>query len=228
MEPWSGGSLFDALIREAFGGVVQRSGNAAPGPDGVPLQLGGVRVRRHEVRWAAWSSRSWRGCALRQSLGDSRMVFIPHVRESMSLGSGRVVAAAGDLRPLILSNAGKRFVASFASVVLWQAGAVYCTPAQFGFVAERQSVLLLEAPELRDVRCSNDGGLIFVDVRVAFPSVRHRWIGMGLQHIRLPEPLRRLSDSLYRARYVAISVAAAAPMMIHMRCGIRQCCPASG
>lgn len=103
-----------------------------------------------------------------------------------------------------------------------------CSAAQFGFVAERQLgdvVLLLEPSAIQSARRLNDGGLIFVDVRAASPSMRLERV---LDHLHLPAPICCLLDSFNRGTYATISMGAAVAVKIHMPSGIRQGRPASG
>lgn len=101
--------------------------------------------------------------------GASRMVFVPRARGAVSLGHGEVATMAGDRRPLSLSSTDNRPIASFVGVVLRQAASEWCSSAQLG-----DAVMLLE-PALHGVRRSDSGGLFFINLRAAFPSVRRRW-----------------------------------------------------
>lgn len=206
------------LTWQAFGSlgeVVRRSGNAAPGPHGVP--------------WAGWrrASPSARFLLLdvtagvRPSVwfGDTRMVFIPKVRWSAGSGRGEVATAAADWRPLSLSwrpSPTLRCGRKRRSVANAQCGCV----AGLHF---SDGVLLPEAPLLYGVRRSSDGGCC--SSSTALLDVRNHWLEEVLEHMRLQAPTRRLLDSMYKGTCAAIFMGAAAPGTILVRSGIRQGCP---
>lgn len=163
--------------------------------------------------------------------GAARMVLIPKARGAVRVGPREVAAAPADLRPLSLSNTDNKLIAPFANAALRMAAAQCCSPAHFGFVAERQlgdAVLIPEASALHGVRRSSSGGLIFVDFLAAFPSVRRRWIRRVLEVMGVPGQARRLVESLYLDTFALVAVGAAEPVPIRVLSGIRQGCPASG
>lgn len=67
-----------------------------------------------------------------------------------------------------------------------------------------------------------------VCILTAFPSFRHRWTQRVLETMGIHGPVWRLIEGVCQSTYALVATGAVEPLVLHMRSGIRQACPASG
>lgn len=228
---WEGALRASLLDEDRLLGMVGRTGNRAPGPDGVPYAAWRrvpLRVRRLLIdAYRAMLS----GATPPMQFGVSTLCFIPKASGPVPLSAGAVTASPGNLRPLTLPNTDNKIVAMFANGTLRIIAGQCCMDKELGFVEGRQlgnAVLLLEAAAMNGMRHRREGGLIFLDFKAAFPSIRYSWVFAVLRQMGVPESLCVCLAALYATTVAPIGFGTACPCVVRVTAGIRQGCPASG
>ena len=209
--------------------MVGRTGNSSAGPDGISYAA---------WRWApAFCLHALHNSYLDMFAGNlppahfnsTTMVFIPKPSgDPLEKLCSRPPDA---LRPISLASTDNKVIAMAFASTLGEVASRWCSDDQFGFIAGRSiwdAVMLFEAAALHLSRRCGDAGLVFVDFRAAFPSIRHGWIRAALVATGLPQSFIAAFLLLYSEVTAAIRFGNCPPATIPMLSGIRQGCPASG
>jgi hypothetical protein len=214
---------------EEFTSMVSRTGNSAPGPDGIVyaawrLAPACCAKALHELYLDIFA-----GTPPPSGFNNTNMVFIP--KPSGDPLETLCARAPGALRPISLANADNKVIAMAFARPLGDVASRWCSGDQFGFIAGRSiwdAVMLFEAAALHLSRRDADAGLLFIDFRAAFPSILHGWIRQALLATGLPETFVTAFLFLYIDVFAMICFGNGAASWLAMLSGIRQGCPASG
>ncbi len=211
--------------------AIDVTGSSAPGPDGVPY--GAWRSANkacREVLFRILDATLTRNTELPERFNHSHLIFIPkntEVSDEMVIGH-----AAGDLRPLNLSNSDNKLVALALNGRLSELCQLTVAPPQRGFVAGRHledNLLGLEAAAI-SLSATNlkRSAAIFFDFRTAFPSLAHTWIFAVLTRMGIPSYFIHAVRQLYTDCSAMLLFNGAELDSILIESGIKQGCPLSG
>ena len=218
------------LSRDQFIEVAERCSDSAPGPDGIPYSA----WVRSDPRFIDCVHRAYDeildGACLPDDFNDAHMVFLPKGEQD---GDQHGIARLPEsTRPLSLSNAVAKVIASALNASLSQLAARSVSARQRGFVRGRHlldNVLETEASAVHFAKYFGDtSGIILLDIAAAFPSLAHSWIFAVLRAMGVPRFFRRALANLYRKVNVTILFGGIATTGFTARSGIKQGCPASG
>jgi endonuclease/exonuclease/phosphatase family metal-dependent hydrolase len=218
------------LSREQFIEIAERCSDSAPGPDGIPYSA----WVRADPRFIDCVHRAYDelldGARLPDDFNDAHMVFLPKGEQD---GDEHGIARLPEsTRPLSLSNAVAKVVASAMNASLSQMAARTVSSRQRGFVRGRHlldNVLETEASAVHFARFFGDSsGIVLLDLAAAFPSLAHSWIFSVLKKMGVPRFFRRALAKLYRKVNITILFGGSATAGFAAKSGIKQGCPASG
>ena len=218
------------LPREDFITIAERCSDSTPGPDGIPYSA----WVRADPRFVDCVHRAYEelldGASLPDDFNDAHMVFLPKGEQD---GDEHGIARLPEsTRPLSLSNAVAKVIASALNASLSQCAARTVSPRQRGFVRGRHlldNVIETEAAAVHFARFFGDSaGIVLLDLAAAFPSLAHSWIFSVLRKMGVPRFFRRALAKLYRKVNITILFGGIATAGFMASSGIKQGCPASG
>jgi endonuclease/exonuclease/phosphatase family metal-dependent hydrolase len=218
------------LPREEFIAIAQRCTDSAPGPDGIPYSA----WVQADPRFIDCVHRAYDelldGAMLPDDFNDAHMVFLPKGEYDGDVhGIARTPEAT---RPLTLSNAVAKVLASAMNASLSQMAARTVSPRQRGFVRGRNlldNVVETEAAAIHFAQYYGDtSGIALLDLVAAFPSLAHSWIFAVLRRMGVPRFFRRALAKLYRMVNIKILFGGILAAGFTASSGIKQGCPASG
>jgi endonuclease/exonuclease/phosphatase family metal-dependent hydrolase len=218
------------LPRNEFIAIAERCTDSAPGPDGIPYSA----WVQADPRFIDCVHRAYDelldGAMLPDDFNDAHMVFLPKGEYDGDVhGIARTPEAT---RPLTLSNAVAKVLASAMNASLSQMAARTVSPRQRGFVRGRNlldNVVETEAAAIHYAQYYGDtSGIALLDLVAAFPSLAHSWIFAVLRKMGVPRFFRRALAKLYRRVNIMILFGGILADGFAASSGIKQGCPASG
>ena len=217
------------ITEDEFNEICDRTANSAPGPDGVPYAAwrAASRTVRHYLYLILLALLNGSACI--PGFNHSKLVFIP--KSASSSSSSSVDARPDELRPLNLSNTDSKIIAACFNVVLSRVACRSCYKNQFGFVQNRlmwDAILLLESFTLHLTKRHANAGMLFIDYKAAFPSVRHAWLRRVFAAMGFPGSFTDAFMQLYADNRAEVWVGGHTGVYLTILSGIRQGCPASG
>jgi hypothetical protein len=218
------------LDKYAFGELVAKPRDGAPGPDGIPYgawRLAGQGI--FDVLFRAYEA-FLEGTPLPEGFNHSLMVFIPKGEEESDRGT--VARTPGSTRPISLSNTVSKFFALAVNRPLAQVAALTVHPRQRGFVAGRSlldNVIEVEGyAQAYTISDAADPAILLFDIAAAFPSLAHQWLFVVLRRMKVPRFMIMCIQELYRDCFAEMVLLGQRWGRLPIRSGIRQGCPASG
>jgi exonuclease III len=218
------------LPREDFIAIAERCSDSAPGPDGIPYSA----WVRADPRFIDCVHKAYDelldGADLPEDFNNANMVFLPKGElDGDAFGIARLPEST---RPLSLSNAVAKIMASALNASLSQMAARTVTSRQRGFVKGRNlldNILETEAAAIHFAKFYPDtSGIVLLDLLAAFPSLAHSWIFLVLKKMGVPRFFRRALAKLYKKVHITILFGGIFAPGFVAAGGIKQGCPASG
>ena len=137
---------------------------------------------------------------------------------------------ASDVRPLCIVNTDNRIIANSVRHKLEPVLNRWVSSCQRGFLSGRSMLANVVDVEhaAQVVALSEDqGAIILLDFKAAFPSIGHDFLHRMLEAIGLPSPTRAFIRNLYRGHRCHISFGGESHPGFNIGSGIRQGCPIS-
>ena len=215
--------------------AIQQSNTSAPGPDGIPYaawrQLGDLAV---DVLYEAFQDFSGDDFEVKMTseypdFNESLLVFLPK-KAVGTTAQGDAIFEPGGVRPLNITNADNRLLASACRILLEPMLGPLITEDQRGFIQGRSMLAnLIDIDEVMlQTAAQDEGGVaFFFDFAAAFPSIEHQLLMSFFAHLGWPSWLMNFLNSLYRDNYCHLSLAGARYPGFRITRGVRQGCPIS-
>ena len=175
------------------------------------LQMVADPLRQEEVQ------RDW------PNMNESSMVFLPKLDPGVN-------GAAGDTRPLNISNGENRVMANAVRYGFERAMKDWISEMQQGFLPNRsmlKNVVDIDHKMQMDSLSGEDGGAMFFDFQAAFPSVVHGFLIDVMEFIGIPNNICTFIKNLYHNNRCNLIVGGDTCEGFLMQSGIRQGCPLS-
>ena len=143
-----------------------------------------------------------------------------------------MVRTPATTRPLSLSNTSQKLVAKLLDSCLATMASTTVSREQSGFVKGRRIHDAVFAIESSAIAASTDdpedGAMVFLDQRAAFPSVARNFVFHILEAMGVPSMIIKAIKKLYDNNMAQVSFGNSEPVEFAMEQGIRQGCPLSG
>ena len=143
-----------------------------------------------------------------------------------------VVRTPATTRPLSLSNTSRKLVVKLLDSSMAAMATATVSREQSGFVRGRRihdAVLAIESSAIAStIDDPEDGAMVFLDQRAAFPSVARNFVFFVLQAMGVPKFIINAIKKLYDNNWAQVSFGNSEVVEFQMLQGIRQGCPLSG
>jgi endonuclease/exonuclease/phosphatase family metal-dependent hydrolase len=215
---------------DEFDNLLMAMGDSAPGPDGIPyIALQQAPEDIHRFLYSCYID-VLADNNLPANFNESYMIFLP--KGEVDADVFHTARTPDTTRPLNLSNTTAKLVAAALNRSLSKLASRTVIGQQRGFVKGRcmvDNVIEIDDFLVRAARYYHDKhGLILLDIRAAFPSLRQQWIFYVLSRMGIPgnivEALRKLYDNCVADILFNGEVFDG----FAITSGIKQGCPASG
>ena len=217
------------LGEDEFAKVLSKTGDTAPGPDGIPYAAWrGAPKEVTKLLFQAYTS--WiQGAEVPDDFNFAFLVLIPkgdHTEDHQL-----VARAPGDTRPLSLSNSDSKVLANALRATIEEAINNWAIQVQRGFIKGRKMLQNVMEVETRAMELStsmrNRAALIFLDFGAAFPSLSHDFLWLVLEAIGVPPPVLSAIRELYRHNRHWMRFGGACLEVFTITSGVKQGCPLS-
>ena len=215
--------------------AIRRSGNSAPGPDGIPYSAWrACRSFAAPVLFAALiQMTSAHGLDVLQTdyedFNQSILTFLPKKTEEVD-EMGTPIYSPANTRPLNITNTDNRIFANAVRLKIEPIIGPEISEMQRGFVAQRSMLanVVDVDTEMQLTSFNSEHGLaIFPDFAAAFPSVEHDFIQDFMNSLDWPEWLTHFVRALYCNNRCFIAASGGHTVGFALNAGIRQGCPLS-
>ena len=223
------------LTKKHIRRAIDHSNNSAPGPDGIPFaawrKLGPLAV---STLFDAFQDMTAEGGPERMAeqypdFNASLLLFLPK-KASGTLEDGTVFYDADSVRPLNVTNADNRLLASAVRLLIEPFVASRISPSQRGFIAGRSMLAnLIDIDESMAFNATTEesAAALLFDFSAAFPSVEHELLHAHFAALGWPDWLLRFVVVLYQLNHCFIAMDGARFDGFKITRGIRQGCPLS-
>jgi hypothetical protein len=211
--------------------VIQESGSAAPGPDGVPFEvyraMGDAAV---ELFWETANAMLDGSVTPGEDFNLANMVCLPKAADGLLEDSTPFYTPSGT-RPLSIVDASNRILASIFCEVLEKEIGPRIERAQKGFLKKRQllrNVLEIDFAAHKVSIRSRSGAIILFDFKAAFPSLSHDMLWDTLEATGVDADFIRVVKMFYHKNQHLLKGRGATFKGVSVESGVRQGCPLSG
>ena len=215
--------------------ALEQSNNSAPGPDGIPYGawrgLGDLVAT--VIHGAFLDLSSDEGQELMQrdypNFNESLLFFLKKKPVDVTDEGAEVYDPEG-VRPLNVTNADNRLIASAIRLVIEPVLGHLITDDQRGFITGRSMMSnLLDVDEtmISIAMEGEDSIVIFYDFAAAFPPVEHSLLHSFFRHLGWPSWLLNMIKILYLCNFCQICIGGVRVHGFNLTRGIRQGCPLS-
>ena len=222
-------------LHSFIGKLVSRK-DSATGPDGIPYsawRFAGDAAHNalYQVYLAILDNPTYG--PPHKGFNESLTVYLPKAICPHEAGTSEISREASVVRPIALSNTDNKIVSLAICEPFSQQCQYSVLGSQTGFVRKRSmldNLLCLEADilECACYRGMPHAGLLLLDFRAAFPSLRHDWIIDVLIMMNIPMYIVNAIRFLYTGIYTHICLAGKKFPGYSITQGIKQGCPLSG
>jgi len=215
--------------------ALKLSNNSAPGPDGIPYgawrSLGDLAVTAIHDAFSGLSSDNGQELMQRDypNFNESLLFFLKKKPVDATEDGVEVYDPEG-VRPLNVTNADNRLIASAVRLVIEPVLGNLITDDQRGFITGRSMLSnLIDVDEAMITTAMTGGGsvAIFYDFAAAFPSVEHTLLHSFFAHLGWPTWLLNMIITLYLCNFCQITIGGTRVHGFNITRGIRQGCPLS-
>jgi hypothetical protein len=215
--------------------AVEHSNNSAPGPDGIPFaawrKLGPLAIDTLFDAFRDMTSADGpeRMAEHYPDFNASLLFFLPK-KISGATEDGTVFYDADAVRPLNVTNADNRLLASAVRLFIEPFVAGRISSAQRGFIAGRSMLAnLVDIDEAMAINAitEDSAAAVFLDFSAAFPSVEQEMMHEIFRALGWPNWLLRFIVVLYQRNFCYIVLDGARFDGFTISRGIRQGCPLS-
>ena len=217
--------------------------NTMPGPDGIPsLTYKVLGDFGANILWEVLcllqgddaieqltSFFSQLDPAVAKSFNESILCLLPKKPSGSDLANGTYYEP-GATRPLSISNADSRLIASAARCAWEPVLEAWISAAQRGFLKGRQMLHNIIDVDWISMKVSlncKSGALLLFDFKAAFPSVSHDFLQKALRYIGLPREATNLICSMYHNNVCYIRMQGQDFPGFILQGGVKQGCPLS-
>jgi len=215
--------------------AVDHSNSSAPGPDGIPFsvwrKLGPLAV---DILFGAFQDMTAEGGPERMAdqypdFNASLLFFIPK-KASGTTEDGTAYYDADAVRPLNVTNADNRLLASAVRMLIEPFVADRISFSQRGFIAGRSMLAnLIDIDEAMAIHAMTEdtAAAMLFDFSAAFPSVEQELLHEVFAELNWPDWLLRFVSILYQLNFCSIVLDGDRFNGFAINRGIRQGCPLS-
>lgn len=203
--------------------------DSSPGPDGLPYSAWGANDESIHCLYSVLQAIA-SGAAVPEWFNAALLISIP---KKAGPNAAAYSARAANFRPLTLADTSQKLIARAVEHALIDVTVCCVHSVQTGFVGGRsmlESVLRIEgAIEEYLYHEGRQCGVFLFDVAAAFPSIAQDWLWMVLRAMNVPPWRLAAIGALYAHAGVNVLWGGIrSPVVLPIRSGIKQWCPASG
>ena len=218
------------IRREDVQEVLGHPKNSAPGPDGLKYKAWAALGEEAIDIFFEVAQSLLGGAEPPAWFNDSFMVFLAKGKESSdSCFTARTPSCT---RPLTLADSAQKVIAKLLNRSLAKVAAATVSPLQCGFVRGRRiqdAILMTEAHGIAArIDSPEQGGMIFLDQKAAFPSVARNYLFEVLRAMGVPALFPQAILYLYSNSNAFVRFGGSDKLVVELRQGIKQGCPMSG